>query len=152
MKIVRWETEMGSTSNTVNVKWIHSTGTLMAGVDSRGTPAIIGMWSEHEPPWRGLKASDLLLMSAASCSTYDVVTILKKRREPLESLEVICTGEQESEPPNRFTHIHLLYLIKGEIKPESIEKAIQLSEEKYCSVLNTLKGSVEITSEYEIVG
>ncbi|MGW8224268.1 MAG: OsmC family protein [Anaerolineales bacterium] len=152
MKLIRRESEMESLNNTVNVKWIHSTGTLMAGVDSRGTPAVIGMWSDHEPPWKGLKASDLLLMSAASCSTYDVVTILKKKREPLESLEVICTGEQESEPPNRFTHIHLRYLIKGEIKPDSIEKAIQLSEEKYCSVLNTLKGSVEITSEYEIVG
>lgn len=151
MKIIRKETEMADSNSTVNIKWIHSSKTLMAGIDSRGTPVVIGMWSEKDTLWRGLKASDLLLMSAASCSTYDVVTILKKKREPLESLEVICTGEQESEPPNKFTHIHLHYIIKGQLKTESVEKAIQLSEEKYCSVLNTLKGSVEITSDFEII-
>ena len=141
---------MTNPTSTVDVKWIHSTKTLMAGIDSRGTPVVIGMSSEDEPPTRGLKASDLLLMSAASCSAYDVVTILKKKREPLVGLDVICTGEQQSEPPYKFTHIHLQYIVKGDLKPESVEKAIQLSEEKYCSVLNTLIGSVEITSEFEI--
>jgi len=142
---------MEITSSTVNIKWIHSTDTLMAGIDSRGTPAVIGMWSENEPLWRGLKATDMLLMSAASCSAYDVVTILKKKKEPLEGLEVICTGKFESEPIRRFSHIHLQYVLKGQLKPESVEKAIQLSEDKYCTVLNTLRGSVEISSEYEII-
>ena len=123
----------------------------MAGVDSRGTPAVIGIWPEHEPLWRGLKASDMLLMSAAACSTYDVVNILRKQREPLESLEVFCTGEQESEPPKRFTHIHLHYQFKGDLDQEKVKKAINLSEEKYCTVLNTLKGSVEITSDWKIL-
>jgi putative redox protein len=123
----------------------------MAGVDSRGTPAVIGIWPEHEPLWRGLKASDMLLMSAAACSAYDVVNILRKQREPLESLEVFCTGEQESEPPKRFTHIHLHYQFKGDLDQEKVKKAINLSEEKYCTVLNTLKGSVEITSDWKIL-
>lgn len=142
---------MANSSSTVNIKWITSTSTTMAGVDSRGTPIVIGVWPDHEPQWRGLKASDLLLMSAASCSAYDVVTILRKQREPLESLEVLCTGEQTSEPPFRFMHIHLQYQFKGDLNPEKVKKAIQLSEEKYCSVINTLKGSVEITSDYKIM-
>jgi putative redox protein len=151
LKLNQKETEMATANSTVNVKWIHSTSTLMAGIDSRGTPVVIGMASDPEPLWRGLKASDLLLMSAASCSMYDVVNILKKKREPLQSLDVICTGQQEQDPPHRFTHIHLKYVVKGDCRLESVEKAIQLSEEKYCSVLNTLKGSVEITSEFEII-
>ena len=151
MKIIRKEPEMASVSSTVNIKWINSTSMLMAGVDSRGTPVVIGLWSEHEPLWRGLKASDLLLMSAASCSTYDVVNILRKQREPLESVEVICAGEQDSEPPYRFTHIHLHYTLKGDLSHENVKKAIHLSEDKYCSVINTLKGSVEITSDFEII-
>jgi putative redox protein len=142
---------MEITSSKINIKWIHSTDTLMAGIDSRGTSVVIGMWSENELQWRGLKASDMLLMSAASCSAYDVVIILKKKKEPLESLEVICTGKLESEPVRRFNHIHLKYVLKGRLKPESVEKAIQLSEDKYCTVLNTLRGSVEISSEYEII-
>ena len=142
---------MATSSSTVNIKWIKSSETVMAGVDSRGTPAVIGVWPEHEPLWRGLKASDMLLMSAAACSAYDVVNILRKQREPLESLEVFCTGEQESEPPKRFTHIHLHYQFKGDLNQEKVKKAINLSEEKYCSVLNTLKDSVELTSDWKIL-
>jgi len=151
VKTRKLESEMASSSSTVNIKWINSTSTLMAGIDSRGTPAVIGLWSEHEPLWRGLKASDLLLMSAASCSTYDVVKILRKQREPLESVEVVCTGKQDSEPPSRFTHIHLHYILKGDLTHKNVKKAIHLSEDKYCSVINTLKGSVKITSDFEII-
>lgn len=142
---------MAGSEYTVNIKWVNSTDTVMAGVDSRGTPAVIGMWEEHDPPWRGLKASDLLLMSAASCSMYDVVVILKKQREPLESLEVFCTGVQESEPPHRFTHIHLKYQFRGNLNLEKVKKAIQLSEDKYCSVINTLRGAVELSRDFEIL-
>jgi putative redox protein len=142
---------MADSSSTVNIKWIASTSTTMVGVDSRGTPTVIEVWPDHEPQWRGLKASDLLLMSAASCSAYDVITILRKQREPLEGLEVFCTGEQDSEPSSRFTHIHLTYQFKGDINPEKVKRAIQLSEEKYCSVIKTLRGRVDITSDYVIM-
>jgi len=151
MKISKREVDIETPSSTVNVQWIQSTDLLMAGIDSRGTPVVIGITEDDDPLWRGLKASDMLLMSAASCSAYDVVVILKKRKEPLENLEVICSGQRADEPPRKFTHIHLKYVLKGQLKPESVEKAIQLSEDKYCSVINTLKGSVVITSEYEIV-
>jgi uncharacterized OsmC-like protein len=120
---------MATTSSTVNIKWIKSTKTVMAGVDSRGTAAVIGMWPEHEPLWRGLKASDLLLMSAAACSTYDVVNILIKQREPLESLEVLCTGDQKSEPPKRFTRIHLHYQFRGDLNPEKVKKAVEITSD-----------------------
>ena len=133
---------------TVAVKWIESQ--LMTGVDSFGHPLVIGSSTEKEPQWAGLKPSDLLLLSAASCSAYDVVMILVKQREPLEGLEVTCTGEQESEPPYQFTRIHLHYKAKGTLNPRKLERAIQLSEEKYCSVTNTLKPTVAITSDYEL--
>ena len=150
VKIKNQDPEMPNPTSTVNLRWISSTETLMAGVDSRGTSAVIGMWDDHDSPWRGLKASDLLLLSAASCSAYDVVTILRKKREPLESLEVVCTGELQNEPPKRFTHIHLHYSLKGDLSRENVKKAIQLSEEIYCTVINTIKGSVEVTSDFEI--
>lgn len=151
MKIKHRDIDMDSPSSTVNIQWIHSSDILMAGIDSRGTPVVIGITEDDEPLWRGLKASDMLLMSAASCSAYDIVVILKKMKEPLESLEVICSGQRASEPPRKFTHIHLKYVLMGHLKSENVDKAIQLSEDKYCSVLNTLKGSVEITSEFEIL-
>ena len=135
-------------SSTVNLKWIESH--FMTGIDSRGVPLPIGSYPEKDPPWLGVKPSDLLLLAAASCSTWDVASILNKQREPLEGLETTCTGEQLSESPYCFTKIHLHYKVKGKVKPKNVEKAIKLSEEKYCSVTNTLRGSVEITSSYSV--
>lgn len=135
---------------TVGIKWVESQ--LMTGVDSFGHPLVIGSWPEKEPQWAGLKPSDLLLLAAASCSGYDVVMILTKQREPLEGLEISCTGEQAPEAPYAFTKIHLHYRVKGAgLNPNKVERAIRLSEEKYCSVINTLKGTVEITNDFEMV-
>lgn len=142
---------MEHSSSTVNIKWLPSSQTTMAGIDSRGTPVVIGMWEDHEPQWRGLKASDMLLMSAVSCCAYDIVSILKKQREPLESLDVSCTGKYNTDVPQRFTHIHIHYQLAGDLNPDKVEKAIRLSEEKYCIVINTLKDSVEITSDFKIL-
>lgn len=134
---------------TVTVKWIESN--LMIGTDAAGRPLTIGWSRQRQPEWTGLKPSDLLLLAAASCSMYDVVDILTKQREPLEDLEVTCTGEQQPEPPYTFTCIHLHYQVKGPVNPNKLARAIKLSEEKYCSVLNTLKPTVNITSDYEIL-
>jgi putative redox protein len=65
---------------------------------------------------------------------------------------VTCHGEQASTAPYQFTHMHLHYRLKGQgLNPQKVERAIRLSEDKYCSVVNTLKPTVEITSDFEIV-
>lgn len=135
--------------STVSLEWVDSY--WMTAADSRGVPLVIGSWSEKEPQWRGLKASDLLLLAAASCSTYDVVMILTKGRESLQGLSVTCSGEQMTEPPYKFTQIHLHYAVKGPIHPDKVARAIQLSMEKYCSVTNTLRAGVEITTDFEVI-
>lgn len=134
---------------TVTVKWIESS--LMIGTDSAGRPLTIGWAHQREPKWTGLKPSDLLLLAAASCSTYDVLEILAKQREPLEDLEVSCQGDQLAEPPYTFTSIHLHFKAKGAVNPNKLARAIQLSEEKYCSVIVSLKPTVKISTSYEIV-
>ncbi|MBN2147246.1 MAG: OsmC family protein [Anaerolineales bacterium] len=145
---------MALVSSTVGLKWVDAT--LMVGSDSNGRPIVIGSkGGKDQPPgqpsWLGLKASDLLLLSAASCSAYDVITILEKQREPLEDLEVTCTGQQNSEPPYVFETIHLHYRAKGKVSAEKLARAIHLSEDKYCSVLNTLRASVQLSSDFEIL-
>ena len=134
---------------TVAVKWVDSQ--LMVGVDSYGHPLVIGSWPEKEPEWAGLKPSDLLLLAAASCSSYDVVNILKKQKEPLDGLEIEVTGDQESEPPYAFTQIHLHYKFRGKVKKKKALRAIELSEDKYCSVLSTLRPGVKLTRSYEML-
>jgi putative redox protein len=132
----------------VAVKWLGSQ--LMLGLDSFGHPVVTGSWPERSPEWAGLKPSDLLLLSAAACSAYDVVMILGKQREPLEGLEVTCAGDQNADPPYAFTHLHLHYIAYGAVSEDKLARAISLSEDKYCSVTNTLKPSVAISSDFEV--
>jgi putative redox protein len=134
---------------TVTIRWVE--GTLMVGTDSNGHSIVIGKNPDDPKTNIGVKASDLLLLSAAACSAYDVAEILAKQREPLQDLKVVCSGEQLSEPPYRFTKIHLHYRVVGDVAQEKVERAICLSEEKYCSVLNTLRAGVELSSDYEII-
>jgi putative redox protein len=100
----------------------------------------------------GVSASDLLPMALIGCSSHDVVEILKKQRTDLRQLNVTAESVQDDAPPWRFRKIHIHYQAVGKgIDPEKLAKAIQLSEEKYCSVYATLKDAVEITHDYEVV-
>lgn len=124
---------------------------MMAGSDSNGHSIVIGRSPVDHNHWVGVKPSDLLLMSIAACATYDVVDILKKRREEYQELIVICTGDQEEDPPYTFTRIHLQYKLRGLVDPTQLGRAIRLSIEKYCSVINTLRKDIPVTSDFEII-
>lgn len=101
---------------------------------------------------KGVSASELLPMSLIGCSSHDVVEILRKQRLDLRSLQVTAESVQDNDPPWRFRKIHIHYRAVGKgIDVEKLAKAIQLSEEKYCSVYATLKDAVEITHDYEVV-
>lgn len=134
---------------SVTLRWVE--GTMLLASDSNGTSIVIGWSPDPGQGWAGVKASDLLLISAAACAAHDVIEILRKQREPLEKLKVVCTGEQLPDPPYTFTAIHLHYLVHGRVKPASLAKAIDLSENKYCSVISTLRLGVPVTSDFEIL-
>jgi len=140
----------------IDVKWLGEESRMFVGRDTMGRTVVAGYWQKpDDPTWtesRGAKASDLLVIALASCSAYDVVDILQKQRQPLASLSVSADAEPASEAPWQFTRIHLHYHITGEgLDPKKVERAIQLSEEKYCSVAATIRGTTEITHSYEIV-
>lgn len=125
-----------------NVRW--TGGRTFIGVDS--TKHAVLMSSPEEGV--GMKASELLLVALATCSSYDVVSILEKRKVDLQKLEVQVSGEQAADPPWPYEKIHLKYSLSGEgLTREIAEKAIELSESKYCSVAATVRGVAEITWE-----
>ena len=101
---------------------------------------------------KGVKPSDLLAMALIGCSSYDVVEILQKQRQDLQQLNVTAESFQDDTPPWRFRRIHIRYQAVGRgINPEKLRKAIEISEEKYCSVYATLKDAIEITHEVEVI-
>jgi putative redox protein len=79
-----------------------------------------------------------------------VASILIKMRQPLESFSVEVSGEREEEHPKRFTSLEVVYHFKGDLDERKVERAIALSEERYCSVEATLRPSLPITSGYVI--
>lgn len=99
----------------------------------------------------GVKPSDLLPMALIGCTSYDVVEILKKQRQELNQLNVTAEAVQDESPPWRFRKIHVRYQAVGKVDVEKLRKAIEVSEEKYCSVYATLKDAIEITHEAEVI-
>jgi len=95
---------------------------------------------------------ETVLASLAGCTSFDVVNILKKKRQNVSSYSVEAEAERREEPPEVFTKIHIKYIIKGKnISKEAVERAIQLSNDTYCSVGAMLKKTAEITTSYEII-
>lgn len=133
---------MGSTT----VKWIG--GKQFVGIDSTNHSVVLSTTDEGV----GMKPSELLLVAVSSCSSVDVVDIMAKKRTPLDSLEVITSGEQDADPPWTYRKIHMTYRVRGKgIREEDIAKAIELSHKKYCSVASTISGVAEITTSFEIL-
>jgi len=118
------------------------------GTDS--TKHSLVMSSQDEGNATGLKPSELLLLAVAGCTAVDVVTIMRKKRQAMTGLEINVRGEQDENPPWTFRHIHLEYVVRGKgLSEKGLARAIQLSEEKYCSVKSSL--TCEVTSSYRIV-
>jgi putative redox protein len=90
---------------------------------------------------------ELVLMGLCACTATDVVSILKKKREPFTTLEIRAEAEQAPEPPRVYTKIKLIYIVTGQISRKAMEDAVRLSDEKYCSVAAMLKSTAKITTE-----
>lgn len=98
----------------------------------------------------GPSNTELLLMALCGCTGMDVLSILQKKRVAFDEFEVRAEGERTTEPPNQFTKIRLTYRIWGEVPESGLRQAIELSQEKYCTISLTVKGRAEITWDYEI--
>jgi len=94
---------------------------------------------------------ELVLLALGACTATDMVSILKKKRQKLESLEVICSGERAAEPPTIWTKLEILYRLRGQLDDTAVKHAIQLSEDKYCSVAAMLKKTAALSWRYEIL-
>ncbi len=92
-----------------------------------------------------------LLASLGGCTGIDVLMILKKMREEVKEVNLYIDYERAKDYPQVYTKINLKYVVVGNVKEESVKKAIKLSEEKYCSVSAMLSKTAEITRSYEIV-
>lgn len=97
----------------------------------------------------GASPMELVLIGLCGCTAYDVVSILRKKRESFTTLEVRAEAERAAEPPTVYTDIRLIYRIGGKVSHKAVEDAVRLSEEKYCSVAAMLSKTAKITYTIE---
>lgn len=94
---------------------------------------------------------ELVLMALGACTATDVVSILKKKRQKLQSLEVVCSGERAADPPSVWVKLEVLYRLRGQLDEAAVRRAIELSEQKYCSVSAMLQKTAKLTWRHEIL-
>jgi putative redox protein len=130
-------------TETVRATWIDSQDFLLR--DRFGFPIFMS-----QP--MGVNGADLLPLSLIGCTVWDVISILQKQRQQLTHFEVTAESEREDDPPWRFLKICIHYRISGKgLKAEQIRKAIDLTENKYCSIYATLRQTIELVSDFEII-
>jgi putative redox protein len=130
-------------TETVSVEWLGDQLFLMN--DRAGFPIVM-----TQP--MGVNGADLLPLSVIGCAVWDVVAILNKQHQQIKNLKVTAESVRDNEPPWRFRKIRIHYKFTGrELRGEKIQRAIELSQTKYCSTYATLKDAVEISSDFEIV-
>jgi putative redox protein len=137
-------------TEVVSTKWLEN---MAFESEINGYKLIIDAKEEVGGQDRGPRPKPLMLAALGGCTSMDVISILKKMRVELKSLNVIVEGELSEEHPKRFQKMHVIYEVEGDNLPlDKIEKAVSLSEEKYCGVSAVYREVMEITSEIRIMG
>jgi len=95
---------------------------------------------------------EMVLMGLCACTATDVVSILRKKREPFAGVHVKAEAVRATEPPTVYTAIKLIYTVSGQVSRKSVEDAVRLSEEKYCGVSAMLKCTAKIVTEVHLSG
>jgi putative redox protein len=134
----------------VSVTWQPEADRFEASGTHPGQRILVN--APHEGPPTGFSASELLLAAAGSCSGWDVIEVLLKKRQPVTGVEVEVRGEQPADYPKPFTRITLIYRVTGRgLSRAAVERAVSLSAERYCPVIATVRGVAKVVTEIELL-
>jgi putative redox protein len=131
---------------TASVKWIGEQKFVAASPSGHAVALDSDRKSNTAPG-----PMEMVLMALGACTATDIVIILEKKRQKLQSLEVLCTGERAAEPPTVWIKLEVLFLMRGTLDEDAVKRAIELSREKYCSVAAMLRKTADISWRYEIL-
>lgn len=128
---------------TAQLAWMQGmkfvgTGASGHGVTMDAAPGVGGHDSAARP-------MEVLLIAVMGCTAMDVVGVLKKKRQDLQDFKIFATYERSPDHPKKYTSIHLEYVAYGDVDLKALERAVELSETKYCGAMATLGSEVEVT-------
>ena len=128
----------------MNVKLTHHSGYHATIANDNGYQIAIDNKSVENP--KGASPMELLLMGVAGCSSIDIISILNKQKVVFDSLNIEVNGDRIDKPaPSLFTKVHATVRVTGDVKPEKIYRAAELSFTKYCSVSLTLAATAAVS-------
>ena len=132
------------------VKWLdHMT---FVGESGSGHAVVMDGAAEFGGRDLGIRPMEMLLLGVGGCTAFDVVSILKKSRQAIVDCEVMVDSDRAEQVPKVFTRIHIHFIVSGNnLDPDKVEKAVNLSADKYCSASKMLEKAAEITHDFEIV-
>ena len=130
---------------TASVRW--TDGERFTGIATSGHALVIDADRQRNTAPGPM---ELVLIGLCACTATDVVSILRKKREPFTGVEVHADAVRASDPPTVYTSIKLIYKISGGVSRKAAEDAVRLSKEKYCSVSAMLQKTAEITSDIQL--
>ena len=128
----------------------HLKGLTFAAMSESGHWTVMDTRKDIEGNEGAPTPKEFLLMAVGGCTAMDVASILLKMKQPFTDIRLEVTAEYEPDPPNTVSDIHIHYIVKGNVDPERVEHAIDLSQDKYCSVSATLRPGVKITKSFAI--
>lgn len=132
------------------VTWIN--GRAFLGESGSGHAVVMDGAPEAGGRNIGVRPMEMLLLGLGGCTAFDVVMILEKAREKVTGCEIELDGERATEDPKVFTHVRMTFTLTGRgLKPAAVERAIRLSEEKYCSATAMFRLSATVESEWKVV-
>lgn len=133
------------------VKWVQDV--MFVAESGSGHAVVLDGAPEYGGRNMGMRPMEMLLMGLGGCTSFDVVTILKKARQDISDVVAELEAERAEGVPAVFTKIHVHFIVKGRgLKEPQVKKAVELSAEKYCSAsLMLSRGGVQITHDFEIV-
>ncbi len=134
------------------VRWTGLSG--MTFLAETGSGHVVAMDGAPDGGGRNLapRPMEMVLLGTGGCTAYDVVLILRKSGQKITNCEVKLTAERAEKEPKVFTKVHFHFVVTGTaVKPNTVERAIKLSHEKYCSASIMMEKTAEITQSYEIV-
>lgn len=137
--------------DTVRVRWAGNR--QFVGWDAKGHGVVMDAASEYKGESTGVRPIELVLYALGACTAMDVVSVLEKKRTPAQHLEMRVEGTQrEDDYPHHYEQVNVHYAVHGAgVTSEAVARAIELSEEKYCSVKGMFGPQVRVTTSFEVL-
>jgi putative redox protein len=132
------------------VTWVENR--MFVGESGSGHSVVMDGAPEAGGRNAGIRPMEMLLLGLGGCTAFDIVMILERMREKVTGLDIALEAERAAEDPKVFTHVKLIYKVTGrKLKPANVERAVNLSAEKYCSATAMFEKTAKIEHSFEII-